>query len=86
MSEEMSEEMSERATDIAEFTIMNDDSMQAIFMTQMRDFSEKMTDEWRIGCPIRWRIKKRSRLNADSLSLYIPAYGTATYFLESMTE
>jgi len=71
MSEEMSEEMSERATDIPEFTVMNDDSMQAIFMTQMRDFSEKMTAGWRIGCPIRWRIKKRSRLNADSLRLPI---------------
>ena len=44
MSEEMSEEMSERTADIAECTVMNDDSKQTIFMTQTRDLSERMTD------------------------------------------
>jgi hypothetical protein len=52
MSDEMSDEMSERATDIAESTVMNDESMQALSMMQIRDLSERMTD----GCPIRWRI------------------------------
>ena len=45
MSEEMSEEMSERAIDIAALTAMNDDRRQAIFMTQMRDLSKRMADE-----------------------------------------
>ncbi len=44
----MSEEMSEMATHIAELTVMNDDSMQAISMTQIRDLSERMTDGWRM--------------------------------------
>ena len=48
----MSDEMSERATDIAESTVINDESMQALSMMQIRDLSERMTD----GCPIRWRI------------------------------
>ena len=47
----MSEEMSERTTDIAELTAMNEESKQAIFKTQMRNISERMAD----GCPIRWR-------------------------------
>jgi hypothetical protein len=51
--------MSERATGIAEFTVMNKDSRQAISMTQKGDLSERMTDGWRIGCPIRWRICRR---------------------------
>ena len=57
MSDEMSDEMSERATDIAESTVMNDESMQALSMMQIRDLSERMTDGRRIGCPIRWRIE-----------------------------
>ncbi len=55
MSDEMSDEMSERIKDIAEFTVMNDDSEQAIFITRMRNLSERMTDGWQIGCPMRWR-------------------------------
>jgi hypothetical protein len=31
--------------------------MQALSMMQIRDLSERMTEEWRIGCPIRWRIE-----------------------------
>jgi hypothetical protein len=50
MSDEMSDEMSERATDIAESTVMNDESMQALSMMQIRDLSERMTDGWR-----KWR-------------------------------
>jgi hypothetical protein len=44
----MSDEMSERATDIAESSVMNDESMQALSMMQIRDLSERMTDGWRI--------------------------------------
>ncbi len=36
--------MSETTTNIAEFTVMNNDSKQAIFMTQMRDLSERMAE------------------------------------------
>jgi hypothetical protein len=42
----MSEEMSERITNIAEFTEMNEENKQAIFTTRMRDVSERMTDGW----------------------------------------
>jgi hypothetical protein len=55
----MSDEMSERATDIAESTVMNDESMQALSMMQIRDLSERMTDGWRMDGggldPEKWR-------------------------------
>jgi hypothetical protein len=44
----MSDEMSERAPDIAESTVMNNESMQAFSTMQIRDLSERMTDGWRI--------------------------------------
>jgi hypothetical protein len=49
----MSEEMSERATEIAELTVMND-GQQAISVSQISDLSQR---EWWIGCPIRRRIE-----------------------------
>lgn len=39
--------MSEGAVDIAEFTVMNNDTSQTTFMAQTRDLSERMTDGWR---------------------------------------
>jgi hypothetical protein len=54
----MSDEMSERATDIAESTVMNDESMQALSMMQIRYLSERMTDGWRIGGGRAWRIRR----------------------------
>jgi hypothetical protein len=63
----MSDEMSERATDIAEPTVMNDESMQALSIMQIRYLSERMTDGWRIdgGSGGRaWRIRRFMLKNA----------------------
>ena len=60
----MSDEMSERATDIAESTVMNDESMQALSMMQIRDLSERMTDGWRMDGGRAWRIRRFMLTNA----------------------